>query len=378
MALIDVVEWKNAKDEIIYKFPEGAVSLGGQLIVMENQEAYLFKEGRALDAFGPGRHTLKTGNIPILEKLINLPFGGKTPFPAEVYFVNKTEVPNLKWGTKTPMQILDPIYNLAVPVRAFGNYSIRVKDVKAFLVTAIGSWHAFTTEEVGTALRDQIILPKLQDLIAEFMLKQNITILKLAAQYDEIGASGKGKIAEEFESFNLELIRFAVESINIPDDDESVIRLKKALADKAEIDIMGDKYQMKRTFDTMEKAAANEGMAGGMMGAGMGAGMGLGMGNMMGNAMGGAMAGGLAGGAQQKACPHCNAPNPANGKFCSSCGKEMTVAMMACPKCNAQIPAGSKFCPSCGTNTQGSNCVKCNAKLQPGAKFCPECGSQQG
>ena len=294
MALLDVVQWDNKPGEVIFKFEEGAIALGSQLIVKEGQEAIFFKNGQALDSFGPGRHTLTTGNIPILEKLINLPFGGKTPFPATVYFVNKTEIPNMKWGTKQPMQLMDPIYNLPVPIRAFGSYSIRITEVKSFLIMATGTWQAFTTEAIGTAFRDMAILPKVQDLIAEFMIKQNITILKLAAYYDEIGSGGKGKLAEEFTSFGVELVRFAVESINIPDDDENVKRLKKALADKAEMNIMGDDYKTKRTFDTMEKAAANEGMAGGMMGAGMGVGMGQQMGQMMGSVMGNAGADRLA------------------------------------------------------------------------------------
>ena len=116
MALIDVVQWDNQKGDVIHKFPEGAISLGAQLIVMEHQEAIFFREGRALDSFGAGRHTLKSGNIPILEKLVNLPFGGKTPFPAEVYYLNKSEIPNLKWGTKQPIQLLDPVYNIAIPL----------------------------------------------------------------------------------------------------------------------------------------------------------------------------------------------------------------------------------------------------------------------
>ena len=154
MALIDVVQWDNKQGEIIHRFPEGAISMGAQLIVMEHQEAIFFKEGRALDSFSAGRHTLKSGNIPILEKLVNLPFGGKTPFPAEVYFLNKSEIPNLKWGTKQPIQLLDPLYNIAIPVRAFGNYSIRIDDSKSLLMMAIGTWKAFTTDAIGTALRD--------------------------------------------------------------------------------------------------------------------------------------------------------------------------------------------------------------------------------
>ena len=372
MALMDVVEWKNKQGEILHRFPEGAISLGAQLIVMEHQEAVFFREGRALDSFGPGRHTLTTGNIPILEKIINLPFGGKSPFPAEIYYINKTEIPNLKWGTKQPIDLQDPVYNIAVPIRAFGNFSIKIKDTKPFLTMAIGTWQAFTSEAVESTMRDQVIIPKLQDLIAEFMLKQNVTILKLAQYYDEIGASGKAKILGDFASFGLELVRFAVESINVPQEDESVKRLKKALADKAEIGIMGQEdYKMKRTFDTMEKAAGSDGMTGGMMGAGMGVGMGQQMAGMMGTAMGGAAAQG-----GKIVCPHCNAQNQAGVKFCGSCGKEI-VATINCPACKAKIPANAKFCPECGAGIEGGKCAKCGAAMKPGAKFCPECGAKQ-
>ena len=361
MALMDVVQWDNQKGDIIHKFPEGAISLGAQLIVKENQEAVFFKEGKALDSFGPGRHTLKTGNIPILEKLINLPFGGKTPFPAEVYYINKSEIPNLKWGTKQPIQFLDPTYKIAIPMRTFGSYSIRVLDAKGLLMMAIGTWQAFNTEDIGSTLRDMMILPRIQDLLTETMVKQNLSILNIAAYYEEIGIAGRTKLADEFASFGLELVRFAVESVNFPEEDESVKRLKKALADKAEINIIGgDDYKMKRTFDTMEKAAGSNGMAGGMMGAAMGG------------------AGTLQGGQQSvKACPHCNAQNPANAKFCSSCGKEM-VSGAPCPKCNAMVPTGAKFCPECGQGMQGGKCPKCNAVTAPGAKFCPECGEKMG
>lgn len=373
MALIDVVEWKNKKDEVVHRFPEGAVSLGAQLIVMEHQEAIFFKEGQALDSFGPGRHTLKTGNIPILEKIVNLPFGGKTPFPAEIYFVNKTEIPNLKWGTKQPIQLLDPVYNIAVPIRAFGSYSIRLLDTRPFLTMAIGTWQAYTTDAIGTALRDQVVMPRVQDLISEFMIKQNITILKLAAFYDEIGAAGRAKIADEFTTYGLELVRFAVESINVPDEDESVQRLKKALADKAEFSIMGDDYKTKRTFDTMEKAAGSNGMAGGAMGAGMGFSMGNQMGSMMQGAMGNNQNQGQT---AQVACPKCGTANPAGAKFCSNCGAEMVLEKV-CPSCQAKVQADAKFCPSCGASLQKSKCVKCGAELQPGTKFCPECGAAQ-
>jgi membrane protease subunit (stomatin/prohibitin family) len=375
MALIDIVQWKNAPGEIIYRFPEGAISLGAQVFVMENQEAILFKDGKALDSFAPGRHTLVTGNIPLLDKLVNLPFGGQSPFPAEVYFINKTEVPNMKWGTRLPLQLQDPVYNVAVPVRAFGSYSIRVVDARALLIMAIGTWHASSSEQMGTSFRDLIILPKLQDYISETLYGQKISVLKIATLLEEIGAAGRDKIANDFSGFGVELVRFVVESINVPEEDESVKRLKKALADKAEIDILGqDSYKMKRTFDTMEKAASAEG-GGGMMGAGMGLGAGASMGAAMKDMMQGAMSGSKD---QAKVpCPHCRAENAPQAKFCSACGKEMTVTR-ECPACKKQVPAATKFCPECGANMQETKCPSCGAAVKPGAKFCPECGKKLG
>ena len=374
MALIDVVQWQPNQGEIIYRFPEGAISWGAQLIVAENQEAVLFKEGRALDSFGPGRHTLKTGNIPVFDKIINLPFGGNTPFPAEVYYICKTEIPNLKWGTKTPIQLIDPVYNIGVPVRAFGSYSIKVKDARSLLLMAIGSWRAFTSEEIGTALRDQAILTKLQDFISETLYKQNITVLKVATLLEEISAAGKAKISDDFSSFGIELVRFVVESINVPEEDESVKRLKKALADKAEIDILGqDSYKMKRTFDTMEKAASSDG--GNMTGAGLGLGMGAGLGAMMPGMMQNVMSNAASTGGAKISCPSCKAENPAGAKFCGACGKEI-VSGVKCGKCGAQASPGAKFCPECGASLGGGQCPKCNAKTEPGAKFCPSCGEK--
>lgn len=335
MALTDIVQWENKSGDIIYNFPEGAISLGAQLVVMEHQEAVFFREGRALDSFGPGRYSLKTGNVPMLENTVEIPQGEKSPIPAEVFFINKSEVPNLKWGTKHPIQLLDPIYNIAIPVRAFGNYSIRIEDSRSLLMMAIGTWSAYTSEAVGAALRDQIILPKFQDLVSETMLKQKISILKIAAFLDEIGISTKIKISEDFTSYGIELVRFAVESINVPEEDESVKRLKKALADKAEIGIMGQEdYKMMRTFDTMEEAAKSDGNM-------------IGLGSHIGKIIPEFIRSSTSEDESVVKCPHCNANNRADAKFCSSCGEEI-VLTNSCPNCNVKVEADAKFCPECG------------------------------
>ena len=91
MAILDLIQHPNEyPDEIVHREPEsgsGEFRLGSQLVVREAQQAVFVRDGKALDVFGPGRHTISTNNIPLLTGLIGLPFGGESPFTAEVYFV---------------------------------------------------------------------------------------------------------------------------------------------------------------------------------------------------------------------------------------------------------------------------------------------------
>jgi membrane protease subunit (stomatin/prohibitin family) len=285
MALIDRVKYDGPSDTLVWKFPSEDLSTLTQVLVNESQEAVFYKEGKALDVLGPGRHTLSTGNIPLLEKLINLPFGGKTPFTAEVYYVSRATVTDLKWGTATPIQVQDPKYQLYVPVRSFGTYGIRVAHSQQFITSIVGTVPSYSTEDIAAYFRS-VIMTRVGDFIAETIMKQNIPMVQIAAYVEEVSAVGKAKIAEDFKKYGIELTEFWVNSINIPEDDPGVQKLKAALADRAEMDILGDGYAQKRTFDTMEKAAENEG---GGAGSTMGMGMGFGMGNQMGNMMSQAM-----------------------------------------------------------------------------------------
>lgn len=300
MALIDRIKYDGGPDELVWKYPSDQIVWGGQLIVNESQEALFFKGGQALDLFTAGTHTLKSGNIPLLEKLINLPFGGDTPFSAEIWYVNKRAFNNLRWGTKTPIQVQDPKYGLFVPVRAFGQYGIRVVDSRHFITEVVGTQGKQSTADIEGFLKG-VITSKLSDAIAEMLNDAKVNIVTLGTQLDETSELGKEKLAPTFEKYGLEIIEFFVESINVPEDDPAVQKLKQALADKAEMDILGQQYQQKRMLDIGQTAAGNEGNAGGMMGAGMGMGMGMNMGQMMGGMMNPQMMqGGMQPGMQQQ------------------------------------------------------------------------------
>ena len=352
MAFSNTIEWQNKPGDIIYKFPDQGIKNKTKLIVMEHQEAVFFLDGRAVNSFGPGKHILTSTDL-------NNPkdgeqSAGSSLMDADVFFINKSEIPNLKWGTKHPIQIIDPVYKIAIPLRAFGNYSVRINDAKSLLMMAIGSWNAYTSEKIGNVLRDQIIISKLQDLISETMINQNLSVLHISTYIDELSIASKLKIADDFTSFGIELVRFVIESINIPEDDESVIRLKKALAVKAEIEIMGeDDYKLTRAMDTLEKAAGHAGSE---------------IGKVIPEILKDDETD-----ERLVVCPECKTNNKADSKFCSNCGSEL-VLTKACPSCNKKIKSGLKFCPECGANLQKRICPKCKIILKPGARFCHECG----
>ena len=139
MALIDRIKYDSTSDEVlVFKFTSEELKLGSQLVVNQSQEALFLKGGEVCDLFGPGTHTLSAANLPLLNKLVNLPFGGKTPFSAEVWFINKTVKRDLKWGTQAPVPLIDPTYNYPISVRAFGRWGLRIQDSRMFVLHIVG------------------------------------------------------------------------------------------------------------------------------------------------------------------------------------------------------------------------------------------------
>jgi len=283
MALIDRIKFEGKPNEIVWKYPSDEISTAGQLIVDEGLEAIFFKEGKALDTFGAGTHTLKTGNIPILEALINLPFGGKTPFTAEVYYINKG-IFAMKWGTNTPIPLEDPKYKIVLNIRAFGDYKFRIKDSKPFLVNVVKAGNRVTNEAIDEFLKPNIVR-SIGDFISEVILNNNTSVVEINKYRDESSTAGRVKLSPEFEKYGLELTEFNVSSVNFDQQDPNYQRIQKIITDKFEIDTLGDKYQQKKMFDIGQASAENQGQGGGAMGAGMGMGMGMNMGQMMGNMM---------------------------------------------------------------------------------------------
>jgi len=286
MAVIDRIKWDGSPDVFAWKFPSEELATWSQLIVNETQEAFLVRGGVYEGPFPAGRHTLETENLPLLRGVLGIPYGGKSPFSAEVWYVNRVVNLALLWGTTEPIQLQDPKYNILVPVRANGQYGIQISDPKKFLLKLVGTVRIFDSNNIKTYFAG-VMGSRINQEIASAIVSKRISVLEASAHIDELSSQMREALTPAFDEYGIRLTQFNLRSINLPESDPSVIKLKKALSERAELDILGTNYQQAASFGVLKTAAGNEGNAGAVMGAGLGLGMGAGIGSGFGQTMAG-------------------------------------------------------------------------------------------
>jgi len=270
--IFDIVQFVDeASAEMVHRIPEqgsGDFRMGSQVIVRDSQAAVFFRDGRALDVFGPGPHTIATANIPLLVNLIGKAFSGQTPFKAEVYFVSLREFTDLKWGTPTPITIPDPVLRMA-RVLARGSYAMQVVDPQLFVNKIVGTQGIYRTPDIQGFLRS-MILTKLTDVIGE--IKKSV--IELAGMAEEVTMAVRAKTAEEFAARGLNLTSVYVEYLG-PTEETA-----KAIDEAASMGALGDMsaYMQFQAARAMRDAAQQPG---GGAGTGVGLGAGIGMGATM-------------------------------------------------------------------------------------------------
>lgn len=350
MAILDLIEYPNeASGELAHRLPEddsGEFRLGSQLVVRESQRAVFFRDGKALDIFGPGRHTISTNNIPLLTGLLGLPFGGDSPFRAEVFFVSMREFTDMKWGSQQPLVYRDTELGM-IRLRAFGTYSLKVSDPQVFVDQVVGTRGSYRTAAIEDFLRS-IILNEFNDLLGDVQT----SILDIQGMTREIADGSRAALADDFSRLGLDLITFQISAITPPEEVQERIDERSGMA---AIGDMGA-YTQYKTAQAIGDAAQNEGSGSDATSTGVGLGAGLGIGQAMAGAIGGAYQQSQGAGQQQPP-------------------QEQQAATRTCPNCQATVPANSKFCPECGTNLTEQQCPECKAMNAPGAKFCTNCGA---
>lgn len=361
---LENIEWfDDSGQELVHRLPEqgsAEIKYGAQLTVRESQAGILFYKGRAGDAFGAGRHTLKTGNIPIITKLLSIPWAMSSPLRAEVYFANLKEFTNLKWGTRNPVAFKDQELGL-IRLRAHGVFNIQISQPVLFINTMVGTMAKFTTTEISEYLK-RVIVSRFNDHLGQEL----DTLFNLPGRYEELSLGLQERLATDFGHFGLHLSNLYITSITPPQD------VQKTIDDHSRLNIIQDmdKLIKLKAASAMEKAAENQSSTG----EGMGMGMGLMMPALFNQTN-----------QQQQpqqaraTCPDCRGNIPSDSRFCPLCGHQIVI-LRQCTNCSKNLAPTAKFCSRCGHPTdekpQTPICAGCGKENLPGAQFCNNCGEK--
>ena len=366
---LEVIEWfDDTGKELVHRIPEkgsGEIKFGAQLIVRESQAGVLFYKGKACEAFGPGRHSLKTGNIPVLTKILAAPWGMTSPLRAEVYVANMKVFTNLKWGTRDPVAFRDSQLGL-IRLRAHGMFNIRIIQPVLFINSLVGTMGKFTTEEIEEYLK-RVIVSRFNDHMGENL----DSLFNLPGRYDELSMGLQKRLQEDFSHFGLELKHLYITSITPPPE------VQQAIDDKSRLNVIQDLDRLVKMKAAMAMEKASE--ATGDAGSGMGMGLGLMMPAMFAESFKPQSGGGPV--PNEIKCPDCGNLIPKDARFCPLCGHQQLV-LGQCINCGKNLPPNAMFCSKCGHPADATPvspvCSHCQAENIPGATFCNQCGKKLG
>lgn len=419
--LVDVVEWRpSGRDVIAYHFPQNNLSTYSQLIVNESQEALLFTNGEMIGKFGPGRHTLDTRNLPLLSKLYGIPFGGKNPFTAEVWFVSKLDIKSVDFKTEM-FRYHDPDYKTMVPLTGRGRYGLKVADAAKLVKKLIGTCEKYTARDLTETLNGELST-EVTSMVSAHMQADTIGIKAVSSYLGRLSTFLKEELGGVFDEYGMSLVAFHVMSVDVDETRPEGREIVKAMTEQSAQSIAGYTWQQKKAFGIAgeQVKVAGEALKSktefGVLGAMM---MASGGGHFFGGGVGGTVAGAMspvassastdvkgagqmtsAGAAHMVFCSKCARKYPSTVKFCPYCGDiynacpncgydndETAVRcvkcgiMLAdggggtCTKCGYPIPTGAEFCPQCGTAAQRT-CSRCHTPVKAGVQFCPVCGKK--
>lgn len=389
MKITEIIQYEGGNDMLVWKHPCEDFNTGSQLIVHESQEAVFFCNGQALDLFGPGRHTLKTENIPLLRHLLNLPTGGQSPFHCEVYFINKAIPMDLKWGGGG-IVVLDPKFQILLHTGANGGMGIQIGDGRKFLVKFVGTQQSFSTETLVSYFKE-MIMTRVKSHLTSIMSQVSFVIVNSCL--NDISSSMHQVLQDEMEEFGVKLVKFFVSGIQLAQEDYE--KVQNSLATAASRNIEGYNWVDEQIASITKEYAKNPGSqnnVGSMMGQ-------MPVAFAFGQMMRGAAKPLMDQAFSQQPKAFVGSPQSAPAAapvspFGAAPGMLRPKGMMSapqpgpsdgsepsqkfCPSCGQTLAPDARFCSGCGNRiSTPSVCKHCGRALSPEERFCPNCGTKK-
>ncbi|WP_031551684.1 SPFH domain-containing protein [Oribacterium sp. FC2011] len=427
--LASIIKYEGDDQTLVWKHPIEDFNYGSQLIVHESQEAVFFRDGQALDSFGAGRYTLETQQLPLLEKVYQLPTDTEGTFHSEVYYINLATVMGIKWGTDSKVRMFDPASGLHVELGASGEFNIRVVNSRKLLAKLVGTTGKLSQDQLlgignGKGYFRAMIMTQVKSYLAQTIKESGISVLEIDERLMELSENLRIKLNQYLDAYGLEMPEFFVSRVMTPDDDPNFRRMKEQYAEQylnvkqeqirrkeaeaaaerkaveaqtaARMKIIGaqgeaealkiqkqaeaEAYRMQAEAEAMEmkmkgytyqqetaRQVGMEAMKNGLTG-GEGGGAGLG-------ALGGVAGLGIGLGAMGSVIGMTkDALNPV-GETASQMGQQFGQTMMG----GNYTQGGSPSVPSQQSSQQGLdiwNCDACGCKNIT-SKFCPDCGAKK-
>jgi membrane protease subunit (stomatin/prohibitin family) len=372
----EFIAWPDQyKSQILYKWPDQNIRKMTQLTVEQDALAVFFRDGRVQGTISPGRCTLDSSEIPFLGMLVDWGTGGNL-FKTELYFVSTREFPNLPFGGMLD-NVVDPETTLAIGLRVFGDYSLRVVEPQSLILNLVGTQNIQTNDQVTDWMREQL-LKVLRTDVTSAIVQKGWPILGIAAHTAEIEQATLEKVQAYINPYGIQIVRLGNFTISIKEDDEET--LKKYRRD-AQYSRMAGGFQQYATGEALLGVGEGAAQGGGATNPAL-LGVGLGLGGMVTNQ---AQQAGQGQAQVQVRCSRCGTLNPESAKFCASCGEAVgsqaaapPATTVACPSCGTQNTSGAKFCSNCGTSLAPPTtvrCSQCGTESPAGTRFCPNCGN---
>lgn len=235
--LASIIKYEGDNETLVWKHPIEDFNLGSQLIVHESQEAIFFRDGQALDLFGPGRYTLETQQLPLLEKLYRLPTGTEGTFHSEVYYINLATQMGIKWGTDSKVRLFDPASGLHIEIGASGEFDILVSDSRRLLLKVVGTTGTLGQADLlsagsGKGIFRALVMTQVKSYLAQAIKESGINILEIDAHLLELSAVLRDRINQGLSDYGLTMPEFFVSRIVTPDDDPNYRRMKEQYAEQ--------------------------------------------------------------------------------------------------------------------------------------------------